>query len=97
MGVRPRKSMNSEVENLISNLLIGGRIEIKDGKLLVSPRSTAEFFRKEITRLKPEILIYLSHCPICASGLVVKIENLREKTRRHSYCPTAGHYDKWEI
>lgn len=96
MGAPEIILMKTDTENLISNLLHGGRLEVQGGKLLVSPSSLANLYREEITRLKPEIMLRLGHCPICGRDLVIKIEDLREKPARHTYCPTAGHYDKWE-
>ncbi len=88
-----------ETENLLALIFqSGGQVMVKDGQLLVGPAQVARRFGDQIKRLKPEILIALGHCPICAGELVSKIEETSTgKTGRHAYCPTLGHEDKWEF
>lgn len=84
-----------EVENLLALILQSGQMAIRDGQLLV-PSAIAQRYGDQIRKLKPAIMITLGHCPECGEELVVKVEDLGEKPRRHAHCQTAGHYDKWE-
>jgi hypothetical protein len=90
--------MNNEVEKLLSLIYQGGQIKVENGQLLVAPVEIARKFGDQIRRLKPEILLALGHCPICAKELVNKIEkDFFEKTGRHAYCSESQHYDSWKF
>lgn len=92
--------MNTEVEKLLSLICQGGEIKVAGGQLLVSPPAIAQKYGEQIRKLKPKILLALGHCPKCATELITKIEPLpllSETMRNHSYCPNAGHYDKWKV
>jgi hypothetical protein len=89
-----------DVEKLISLICQGGEIAVRDGFLMVTPPAIANKFGDQIRKLKPEILLALGHCPVCAAELVVKVEESGiGKTGRHSYCSgqTPGHYDAWKF
>jgi hypothetical protein len=95
---------HSETENLLSLIFqSGGTVQVSNGQLLVGPVALAQRFGDQIRRLKPEILLALGHCPICASKLIVKMENRQqlsdEKSQRGvvTYCPMKGHYNKWQV
>jgi hypothetical protein len=91
---------NKDVEKLISLICQGGQIAVRDGFLMVTPPAIAARFADQIRRLKPDILLALGYCPVCAAELVVKMEEASwGKTGRHSYCSgqTAGHYDDWKF
>jgi hypothetical protein len=91
--------MTTEVEKLLSLIYQGGQIKIENSQLFVSPPEIARKFGEQIKKLKPEILIAFGHCPVCGRELTVKIEELREKRGRHSYCSGSEpwHYDNWEF
>ena len=92
--------MTTEVEKLLSTICQGGQIKIEGGQLFVSPPEIARRFGDQIRKLKPEILIALSHCPVCAKELVVKIEEASSgHSGRHAYCSGQEilHYDSWKF
>src|SRR5262245_2965999 len=72
--VKQPNGQSGEVEELISLICQGGRLEVKDGQLWVAPVEVARRFGDQIRRLKPEILLALGHCPKCGRELTVKIE-----------------------
>jgi hypothetical protein len=86
------------IDRILYDVSARGRIWIENGRLLVSPASLANLYAEKIREFKQDILIHFAHCPICASQLTVRIQEIApEKIRRHSYCPAqAWHYDKWE-
>lgn len=94
--------MTKELNNLLSLIFQDGRTKIENGSLLVPPE-IAKRYGDQIRRFKPEILLALGYCPVCAKKLVVKIELIkplnREKTGRHSCCPDLEqkHFDKWDF
>ncbi len=93
----------NEIEKLLSLIFqSGGQVMVKDGQLLVGPAQVAQRFGDQIKRLKPEILIALGHCPICAGELVGKIEkDFWGRDEHHLYCsgsqPYRHHYDSWKF
>jgi hypothetical protein len=96
----------NEVENLLALIFqSGGEVVVKDGQLWVAPVEIAKRFGDQIRKLKPEILIALGHCPVCARELIVKVEDIEPysgKTGQHFYCPeiasqSYGHYDSWKF
>jgi hypothetical protein len=92
--------MTTEIEKLLSAICQGGQIKVENGQLLVAPVEIARKFGDQIRKLKPEILIALGHCPVCARELVVKVEGMfNGKLRQHLYCSGQEilHYDSWKF
>lgn len=93
----------NEVENLLSLIFQSrGEVAVKDGQLLVAPVEIARKFGDQIRRLKPEILIALGHCPVCAKELVSKVEkDFWGRDEHHMYCsgsePYHHHFDNWQF
>jgi hypothetical protein len=96
----------NEVEKLLSLIFQSrGEVAVKDGQLWVAPVEIARKFGDQIRKLKPEILLTLGHCPVCAGELIVKIEDIEAysgKTGQHSHCPQIasegyGHFDSWKF
>jgi hypothetical protein len=87
------------LENLLALIFqAGGTFTVKNGKLVCSPRSLAEKYQDGIREHKRQILISLGHCPECAGELIREQRDflMSGNLREHSYCPSPGHYDKWE-
>jgi hypothetical protein len=96
--------MTNEAETLLSLIYqADGQVKVESGQLLIGPVTLAKKFSDQIRKLKPEILVSLGHCPICAGKLIVEMESRQrlsdEKGQRGvaTYCPMRGHFDKWEI
>jgi len=96
----------SETENLLALIFqSGGQVMVEDNQLLVGPPSIAGRFGDQIRKLKPEILLSLGHCPVCAGSLTVEVRviesatenSMAGRTGRHVYCIAPRHLDKWEF
>jgi hypothetical protein len=90
-----KSDMTMKVDTLISLISKSGQILVRDGQLFVSPPALAKQYGDQIRSLKPEIMIALGYCPICAGDLIIMIEDLQGKTKRHSYCKRPRHFDSW--
>jgi hypothetical protein len=90
---------HSETDNLLSLIFQSdGTVKVENGQLLIGPVALAQRFGDQIRRLKPEILIALGCCPICAEKLIVEVgEDHQKKTGRHAHCGQVGHFDQWSF